>query len=184
MKRQLICSALMMTCGLLAGCGQSQQEWFESIRQSIDEAQTIALTAAVTANFSDKVEEFTLDCVGEDGDWTLCVTKPEIIAGVTAHISGEDSTLEYEDAILSTGDLTESGITPIQVVPMVVEALEDGYIDSLWTESDCLTAKLIYDDTITVTVWFDEANAPKSAELAENGAVKANCTIENFTIEG
>lgn len=175
----------MITCGLLAGCGgQSQQERFESIRQPIDEAETISLTATVTANFTDKVEEFTLSCECRDGDWTLQVTQPEIIAGVTARISEGDSTLEYEDAILSTGDLTDSGITPIQVVPMVVEALADGYIDSLWTEEDCLTAKLIYDDTVAVTIWFDEANGPKAAELSENGTVKAACTIENFTTEG
>ncbi len=178
-------SALMMTCVLLAGCGgQTQQEHFEDIRGAIADAGSIAFTAAVTANFEDRTEEFTLDCLRQAGDWTMTVMQPELIAGVTAHMSGAESDVVYGSVMLSTGDLTDCGILPISAAPVALDTLTDGYLSSSWTENGNLAVKLIRDDTVTVTVWFDEADVPAAMEVAEDGVVKATCTIENFTTEG
>jgi len=185
LKRKALISALMMTCVLLAGCGGgSQQEHFEEIRSAVADAESVAFTATVTASFSDRTEEFTLDCARQGGDWTMTVTAPERIAGVTAQLSGTDSAVVYGNVMLSTGDLTSCGILPITAAPAALETLTDGYLSSSWTENGGLVVKLIRDDTVTVTVWFDENDCPAAMELAENGAVKATCAIENFTIEG
>lgn len=185
MKRKALVSALMMTCVLLAGCkGRTQQEHFEEIRQSIADAGSVTFTAAVTANFADRTEEFTLDCVRQAGDWSMTVTQPELIAGVTAHMSGAESDVVYGSVMLSTGDLTDCGILPISAAPVALDTLIDGYLSSSWTENGGLAVKLIRDDTVTVTVWFDESDVPAAMEVAEDGVVKAACTIENFTIEG
>lgn len=178
-------SALMMTCVLLAGCGgRTQQEHFEDIRGAIADAGSIAFTAAVTANFEDRTEEFTLDCLRQAGDWTMTVMQPELIAGVTAHMSGAESDVVYGSVMLSTGDLTDCGILPISAAPVALDTLTDGYLSSSWTENGNLAVKLIRDDTVTVTVWFDEADVPAAMEVVEDGVVKATCTIENFTTEG
>lgn len=185
LRRNRIISVLMITCILLTGCGKkTEREQFENIRASIAQARTVTLDAAVTASFPDRTEEFTLHCVRESGDWVMTVTAPEQIAGVTARMSGTDSSIVYDDVILPTGDLTDCGIIPINVVPTALETLLDGYLSSSWTEKGGLAVKVIRDDTVAVTVWFDEEDVPRMAELAENGVVKASCTIENFTIEG
>lgn len=175
----------MMICVLLTGCkGRTQQEHFEDIRRPIADAATVTFTATVRASFADRTEEFTLDCLRQDGDWTLTVTAPELISGVTARMSGADSSIVYDNVLLSTGDLTDCGILPITAAPVALETLTDGYLSSSWTENGGLAVKLIRDDTVTVTVWFDEDDRPIAMELAESGTVKAACTIENFTTEG
>lgn len=175
----------MMTCIVLAGCGkQTQQERFEAIRQPIDEAGRVVLTATVSASFSDRVEEFTLDCVKKSGDWTMTVTAPERIAGVTAQMGKTESKVVFDDVMMSTGNLTDCGILPISAVPIGMETITEGYLDSSWTESGGLAVKLIRDDHVTVTVWFDETDVPQAMELAEDGVVKVTCAIENFSIEG
>lgn len=185
MKRNAIVSALMIPLGLLTACGGSSlDEEFESLRTPMAAAETMTITGTVTARYPDRTDSYTLTCSGQKDHWTLTVLAPEEIAGITATISGKDSALEYDGAILAAGDLTASGITPIRVLPVTAEALVDGWADSFWTENDCLTAKLIYDDQVAVTIWFDEANTPKAAELSENGSVRAACTIESWRTEG
>ncbi len=185
MKRNILISALMMTCVLLAGCGgRTQQEHFEDIRGPIAQAETVSFTATVTANFPQRVEEFTLHCLHQGEDWTMTVLSPDLISGVTAHMTGTGSDVVYDGVMLSTGDLTNCGILPINAAALGMETLSDGYLSSTWTENGGLAVKLIRDDTVTVTVWFDENDRPAAMELAENGAVKVTCTIENFTTEG
>lgn len=181
----MVISALMITCVLLAGCGgRTQQEHFEDIRGPIAEAETVSFTAAVTANFPQRVEEFTLHCLRQGEDWTMTVLSPDLISGVTAHMEGTESDVVYDGVMLSTGDLTNCGILPINAAAIGMETLEEGYLSSSWTENGGLAVKLIRDDTVTVTVWFGEDDRPTAMELAENGAVKVSCAIENFTTEG
>ena len=178
-------SVLMIPLGLLSACGgTSPDETFESIRAPMEAADTLTMTGTVTAQFPDRTDRYRLTCSGQKEQWTVTVEEPEEISGIRATISGKDSALEYDGAILAAGDLTDSGITPVRVFPVVAETLLDGCADSFWTENGCLTAKLIYDDTVAVTIWFDEANTPKAAELSENGSVKAACTIESWIMEG
>ncbi len=177
-------SALMITCGLLAGCrGQSRQDAFWSVQREIAEADRITATAQLRVDRADRVEEYRLTGVGTEDGWDVTVLEPEIMSGVTAHLDGENSTLSYGNVILPTGDVTESGIAPVTVLPAVVEALQEGNLSRIWSENDNLAVQLVLDDTVDVTIWFDETNTPKAAELSENGTVKAACTMESFTSE-
>ena len=103
----------MIPLGLLSACGgPSLDETFESIRAPIAAADTVSLTAEVTARYPDRTDSYTLTCSGRKDDWTLTVLAPEEIAGITATISGKESTLAYSGAVLAAGDLTDSGIPP------------------------------------------------------------------------
>ena len=169
MKRNEMVSALMITCGLLAGCrGQSQQDTFWSVQREIAEADRITATAQLRVDRADRVEEYRLTGVGTEDGWDVTVLEPEIMSG---------------NVILPTGDVTESGIAPVTVLPAVVEALQEGNLSRIWSENDNLAVQLVLDDTVDVTIWFDETNTPKAAELSENGTVKAACTMESFTSE-
>lgn len=184
MKKRMAVSVLTMTCGLLAGCGgQSQQETFETLRAPIEAAEEIRLVAQLQTESAEQVETYGLECIRSEDAWEVTVTEPEILTGITARLSDEETALIYGDVMLPVGDLTAGGIPPVGAVPVMVETLRDGALDSVWTENGALAAKLIYDDEVDVTVWFDEENRPCRAELSEQGTVRARCTLEEFRVE-
>lgn len=181
--RKRICSALMIGCLALTACGSTKQQRLESARTRIAEAQSMTMTAQVQADFGETVEQYTLEYSYDGEMWTALVTRPEFVAGVTARIAKDASELEYDGAILTTGDLTGNGIAPISAVPLMHETLTKGMTDSVWEEGELLAGTFIYDDAISVSVWFDAAGTPTAAELAENGIVKAECILTEVEIK-
>jgi len=182
MRKRLI-SALMITCLVLSGCGGSKQKQLDTIRSRLTQAAEAAMTAQVHADLGDTTESYTLDYSFDGEVWTATVLQPEFIAGITAHITEHGSQLEYDGAILTTGDLTAEGVAPISALPMIWETLRSGTVDSVWTENDLPVGKFIYSDEISVTVWFDGQGYPMAGELAENSIVKATCTLTNVQIK-
>ena len=180
MRKGLI-SALMITCLALTACGGTEQQ-LEQARNRLTQAEAVALTAQVRANLGETAETFRLEHSLAEGTWTVTVTEPAVLQGVTARISSQGSELEYDGAILTTGAVTGGGLSPIGAVPMIWETLRAGTVDSIWTEGALLVAKLIYDDDISVTIWLEDG-LPVGAELAENSIVKVVCTISNVKIK-
>lgn len=180
--RKVGCSALMIVCLVLTACGSTKQQ-METARERMIEARCIQMTAQVQADFGEVVEHYTLDYRFDGEQWTVTVIQPECVAGVTARITEDASELEYDGAILTTGDLVGNGVVPISAVPMIWETLRIGTLDSVWTEGEYLVGTYIYDDAVQVSVWFDGAGNPVAGELAENGIVKASCQFTNVKIE-
>jgi len=168
---------------MLTGCGSTKQQRLESARARMVQAQSVTMTAQVQADFGETIEQYTLE-YGYDGEtWTVFVIQPEAVSGITARITEDASQLEYDGAILTTGDLTGKGIVPISAVPLIYETLNKGMTDSVWEERDLLAGTFVYDDTISVSVWFDAAGNPTAAELTENGIVKAKCILTDVEIK-
>ncbi len=180
--RKALVSALMITCLVLSGCGSNHEQQVESARRRLTAADAVSLTAQVQVDLGTTMETFRLEH-GYDGDtWTVQVTEPSFLSGITARITEQGSELEYDGAVLTTGPLTDTGIAPIAAVPLIWETMAVGTVDSVWTEGELLVCKLIYDEDISVTVWFSDG-IPAAAELAEHGIVKAVCTMTNVQIK-
>ena len=168
---------------MLTACGSTKQQRLESVRTRLAEAQEIAMTAQVQADFGETIERYTLEYSYDGTCWTALVTQPEFVSGVTARITEDASELEYDGAILTTGDLIGNGIVPISAVPLMHETLQQGMTDCVWEEGELLAGTFIYDDAISVSVWFDAEGFPTAAELAENGIVKGSCILTNVEIK-
>lgn len=181
--KKCLCSLPMILCLVLTACGGTKGQQLESDRNRFAQAEQITLTAQVQADFGETVEEYTVEYRFAQETWTALVTQPEFVAGITARITQDASELEYQGAILPTGDLTGNGIVPISAVPMIQETLRTGLLDSVWTEGELLAGTFVYDDAISVTVWFDARGLPAAGQLAENGIVKAECFFSNVEIE-
>ena len=143
----------------------------------------MTMTAQLQADFGDTIEEYILQYGYDGAEWTVLVTAPELVSGITAHIAKDASTMEYDGVILSTGKLTEYGIAPISALPLIHEALSVGMLDSVWTEGDLVAGSFVYDDAVTVSVWFDGQGNPVAAELMEQGVVKVKCVLEDTEIK-
>ena len=51
----------------------------------------------------------------------LTLTAPETVAGLTARIEEDEGWLEYDGAILETGELAPGGLTPMGAIPALLE---------------------------------------------------------------
>lgn len=168
---------------MLTACGSTTEERLAAYCDRITRAQSMTMTAEVQADFDETIETYTLDYRFDGEQWTVLVIQPEFIAGITARITEDASELEYDGAILATGDLTGNGVAPISALPLIYETLCVGMTDSVWVEGELIAGTFVYDDAVSVSVWFDGEGDPVAAELIANGAVKVRCMLEDVEIK-
>ena len=63
-----------------------------------------------------------------EGETTLTITAPENIAGVTARILEGETALEYDGMRVETGPLDDSGMSPVDAVPVLMDYVQEGFI--------------------------------------------------------
>ena len=178
MKR--IClSLLLVVCLLLCGCGgRAAENKYRDFSQSLAANKNLQFTAELQAQFPEKTVEFTVDYAREDAGETVTVRKPEPIAGIRARVSEDGASLEYEGLILDLGDLDDRGFSPLSALPLLVEILSSGHLDSHWETGDLLALKLVRDDHLSADVYFEpESMTPVRAELMSDGSVLVSCRI-------
>ena len=180
--RKLICSALMITCLVLTACADTEQQ-VRSFSEGLCGASSARMTAQVQADCGDTVECYTLQYNYDGSRWTAMVTAPDVLAGITVHMEGDGSELEYDGVMLAAGDILSNGVTAIGSVPLVWEALRTGSLDCVWQEGELLGAAYVYDDTIGMSLWYDAQGLPVAAELTENGIGKVSCHFTEIEVD-
>ena len=180
--RKLICSALMITCLVLTACADTEQQ-VRSFSEGLCGASSARMTAQVQADCGDTVESYTLQYNYDGSRWTAMVTAPDVLAGITLHMEGDGSELEYDGVMLAAGDILSNGVTAIGSVPLVWETLRTGSLDCVWQEGELLGAAYVYDDTIGMSLWYDAQGLPVAAELTENGIGKVSCHFTEIEVD-
>jgi hypothetical protein len=158
------------------------------IRTMMLEADSLDLTTQVTADYGERVFEFTFRYTGGAQDGTLEITQPEAIAGLKATVSVSGGTLEFDGAMLDTGAVTSDGLSPAQCIPVLISQWQSGYISGCNFEklNDFETLAVTTDITQTVTqrTWFDKkTHLPIKSELYDGGMMVIDCLFENIVIE-
>ena len=172
MKR--ICLPLLaLLCLLLAACGKSRgEETVRNFAARLNEAPALSFTAGVRAEYEKKTARFTLRYEEDETGGRVTVLAPELIQGVTAHVSPGSTTLEYDTVVLDTGSLDSLGLSPLSSLPAAVRAMRLGHIDSVWEEDGRRVAQFEPDDQLRCTVWFEkDGMRPVRAELMTDGRV-------------
>ena len=105
--------------------------------------------------------------------------EPETLAGVKAVYDGETRSLEFDGLML---DMGEAQISPIDALPRLLDALEEGYETLSWPEGDDVFISLEVSDGFTATVRLDSAGKPVWAELLVDGVSAVQCDISQFSI--
>lgn len=186
--RRVIIPALMIMSLLLTGCGETAklEKQLEDFRAEISEAENISFLAHVCA----EMETTQFECVlrvNRQGDvTTIEVVEPELIAGISAQISGDDSALVYDGMILSLGNAMEKAISPIAAMPQIIDAVTKGHVTAIWTEEEgekaLVAAQTYVSDVSYMKLWFEkDSMTPVNAELVVEGAVVVKCRIDDFT---
>lgn len=194
MRRTVVC-VLMTSLLLLTGCtggggvSEAEQEAL-LIRGEYLEKENFSAQAHVVADYGQRVYEYEFDVAVNGEDTRITVTAPETVAGISAHLEGDSSLLEYEDLVLETGPLDDDGLTPVSAVPDILEAVRSGFIRTCsYTEDgavrvDCTDPEQAPGQGKSTALWFDrESHALLKSELSLDGYLMITCEFTDFTME-
>lgn len=180
--------------GALPGGGElTAEEEARQVRTEFLAASSCAGTAAVTADYGQRVYEFTLDFSWEkEGETVLTLTAPEELAGLTARIAQGQTRLEFDGISLDTGELTGEGLTPMELVPALMEWTRTGFMAQCVYESldEVPALRVQFRDPdmkagtgTECTAWFARTDhALLRAELFWNGELVLSGNFSNFTL--
>lgn len=186
--RQVKLLALMTALSLTlcsCGAGQTAEEKAMEIQAEYAAWDTLTITADVTADYGDRVYEFKLRYTGNDTEGTVEVLSPEEIAGLTAEILPDGSSIEYDGAELSLGELTSGGLSPMDCLPMMIAEWSEGYVDRAETDNidgtDTLAVTYTLSENESLITWFEaDTNLPVRAEVYFDGSMVLCCEFENI----
>lgn len=178
-------SLLISSC---AGSRSKGQQLALDIRADLISAEQLSLTASVTADYGDRVYDFTFTYTGSADKGIIEITSPDSIAGLKAEVSVSGGTLEYDGAVVDTGAVTKDGLSPADSLPVLISQWQSGYISGCNYEKlgDVSTLAVTTDITETVRqrTWFDvETHLPVRSELSDSGKMVIACLFEHVVIE-
>ena len=184
----------MITLLLLSACagggtGRQVEELALTIRGEWLETTDCSAGMEVTADYGQRVYQYEMELLVENGETCLTLTAPETVAGITARAAGEDSFLEYDGLVLETGPLNEEGLTPVSAVPTLLEAIRSGYIIACGLEENtgllrvnCGDAEGVPGAGTEIALWFDAATHElKKGEIFSDGFRVISCVFTDFT---
>ena len=156
---------LMISLVILCGCADTGEESFMRFMQQVHSADELSFDAQVRAEYSDKTAEFKLGYTQDESGAVVEIIEPELVAGIKARVSDSQLQLEYDGAILDIGTISDSELSPMTALPLLVKAMREGHLDIVWTEDDMLAARLVPSDDFTVTLWLSPELTPLNAEV-------------------
>jgi hypothetical protein len=185
MKKRLAL-LLMIPLLLLPGCGEREetmQDSFDAFREAVTLAQHISTQAALTADYGDTVQSYTL-AVDYDGQETVMeVIEPALLAGVKARAQWGQSSIEYDNVLLAAGELDEEGLTPVSAVPAMLQAMASGYVELLWWEEPYIAVRLYVGEASACTLWLEpETLTPVHGEIVADGRRVLSCEFTDWEI--
>lgn len=180
-----------MLCLLFPLCAchaaPSPEQQIEEIRSLYTSAEAFTATAEITADYGERVYVYQVEAEGGSSAGSMQVTAPESIAGTVLQWAEDDTSLICDGVTLETGTLTQSGLSPADMIPTIFSALSSGTLSECSTDQEgILTAELQHpnDAAVTLTCRFDgESRMLKQAELAENGRRVLTMVFSDFQLE-
>ena len=179
----------MLTILLLTGCSETRNMLDKAMTLRVDllACESYCFDAAITADYGDEVNTFSMHCVGDnDGNLEFTVTKPETIAGITGAISAQEGEFTFDDQAVAFPLLAEGQVAPISGPWILMKTLMGGYLTAC-NEEDDLIHLMINDsyaeDALELEIWLDENTNPIQAEIGYEGRRIVTMEIENFQIQ-
>ena len=193
-KTGLVCVLMMLT--LLCACGaagnDTAQDASLAVRAAYLSAQGCTAQADLTADYGQRTYDFSAAVTVRGEETELVLTAPEELAGLTAHLSGGDGALQYDDFVVETGPLSDAGLTPLGAIPALLKAAREGFIDSSTYETmdGARTLRVFCRDPAgtvgagqEITLWFDpDSRALLRGEISVDGRRVIECVFNEFSL--
>lgn len=181
---------LLLLC-LLAGCGANESSApDEQVRENYAALTSFSGRAQVTADYGEKVYQYEVTLAGDLTGGRLEVTAPESIAGTGFNWSDGGGSASFEDVTLETGALSSDGLSPVDAMPLILNALTTGKLTASCEETlegeEALRLTLANpsypEGTSAVLVWLSsEDNALRRAEITWEGTTVITYVFTDFT---
>ena len=165
---------LVLLALLLAGCGEKAQSRAEEWQQRYAQMQGYEALVDVAVPREDETLHYALSIERSGDTVRAAVMEPEALAGVTATLTGDALTLEYDGMALDAGTLSPR-VSALSCVPLVL----DGGQETLRADF----SMTLGGETLGGTVWFEDSGAPVYAEVCENGKIIAAAEFTNFVFD-
>jgi len=187
--RKEICVPMMTLCLMLCSCGAKEAEP-ESVQSRYQEMAGCTMEAEICCDQKGTEWEAVLRCdyiPGENS--TVEVLLPETIAGIRAVFDDTEWCLEYEDAVLDIGTLSEEKISPALCLPLLMDALREGWIleenTEDWNGVPCLRVTMDQSGDhgkIISTLWLrQDDGTPLRGEVSVEGEIILTAEFTSFT---
>ena len=187
----IIALLLLTSCGG-AGRQREAEDLALTIRGEYLPLENLSAEVEITADYGERVYEFTLTAVVQDGEMVLTLTEPEWVAGVTARLTEETGQLEYEDLIVETGPLDGEDLSPVSALPVLLEAARGGDMAECALEEGeqgallrvrCADPDQPPGEGRETILWFHpETHALVKGEISADGVRVIQCTCREFTM--
>ena len=195
MRKGRLCVPMIVLCLLLAACGGEGGGSEAEELALVIRGEYLAMTGCtahmeVTADYGQRVYGYSVDIKGDLKSGTMTVNEPENIAGTVLTWTDGETELEYDGAVLDTGALSQSGLSPADAMPAVLNACRNGTVvdccsDTL-EEQNVLYATLDAgnQDGCQVACWFQpESYALARAEVLQDGQVVITLNFTEFSFQ-
>ena len=188
MKRML---AGALTLLLLSGCARAEEPSLaEKLQTRYAELPEYRAAVTVTLPRGEERLRYVLDVTGSADMTRVTVREPEMLALVTAELTGKDLTLSYDGMTFDAGSAAP-GLSAANCVPLLLRAAAEGFPVAENRESfrgrNALRLELESEETgetLLWTVWFGEADEPLCAEAAQDGKIILTAEFTNFEFGG
>lgn len=185
------CVPMILLCLLLSGCGAKTADQAKSLRHPYQKMTGCEMKAVVTCGVgSEDVQGFTLRCTYvPQKKSTVEVLAPKEISGVRAEVDGKTLALIYDGKCLNAGDLSREKLSPAVCLPILMDALRDGWLleqnPEKCGEIPCM--RLALDETgkkggkIISTIWLKhKGGIPVCGEIAVDGKIILRAEFTEF----
>jgi hypothetical protein len=185
----------LLLAAALCGCVSTEEESDLTLQLRSDFLAMEGCTGGVTltADYGQRVYGYTAEFSGtEEEGYTIVLTSPEEVAGITALIQSGQTYLTYDGVRLETGPLDDQGLSPLDALPALIRAMQTGYIaetgSELLGDTDALRICCRDPDQPTgegleTILWFDKAQKTLvQGELRIDGATVVRCAFSSFVL--
>ncbi len=185
MKKAL---GLLVLLICLPGCSGEPREIERgmALRTRLLQAAACSFDADITADYGDKVHQFSLHCQGNgQGDITFTVAAPESIAGITGTISEEGGKLTFDGVALQFDTMADGQASPVTAPWILLKTLRGGYLTSACMEEDLLRLTIddsYEEDALQLDIWLDQEDLPVRGEILYDGRRILTLDVKNMVI--
>lgn len=175
-------------CTGCVGKGRSPDSQMQAVQAAYRAMTGCAGQVEITADYGQRVYRYTAELAASKEKGTLTVTKPENIAGTVLTWSDGETQLEYDNVELDTGSLSDSGLSPADAFPCILNACQTGAVIDCCMETqetgEVLCATLDCDGAgeSEISCWFRTGDyGLLRAELSRNGAAAVMMEFTTFS---